>query len=619
MHFYPRENALARLFRNIILLELFGIIMYTVMAMKYAKNPGQAGTFMSIVVHFFLSVMFVFPAVMKYFMIAVHRMMSTNVRALLLLIIMSLAFEVPAMNAVNNIHKVAEGVACIQDDVLDSVNAINGFAADKGRASVDLVSGMIAKLAAPMNWFKNTLRKLDHNVTRLAEMIKGTWKSLSNLTNKCKSFMMTPYATVCAIGKKAADEAICNFPSVTKWALKDGAFFIFKESWRKVFQAVELALFFHIKGFEYFGGKASGTMRKGFSHLKDLRTIHIHMKTSGGEPNTDEMKQIKKNLSASLSSIIAAYQQTIQLIITIIHWTFIPLTLFWPFLSTALFVYRFNYREEFENFYLTEEFDKIDLDMALRGRSKVLPLSKAEQAVYTLRKAWRMTSSEKNRYRMALVMTILMVATPFTFVLMDYSIYKVLTNVFLFMNMTQVEFPAHYEMKSRKNILGEIMERQRVKKISVEMSIEKYIYCVGDFQAQLATDQMAGRETIVRRGMQSRGFIRVQCCKCEASDLRLADQANTRLCVNCGSFYCINCFCLGRYCKECGHDMQVIDKMELYYEDETDDEEVIDYDNEEEEEDDDDDDDDGEIGNNKEDTTNVETATLEKSAEIITI
>ncbi|CAJ0589403.1 unnamed protein product [Cylicocyclus nassatus] len=118
-------------------------------------------------------------------------------------------------------------------------------------------------------------------------------------------------------------------------------------------------------------------------------------------------------------------------------------------------------------------------------------------------------------------------------------------------------------LQDRKNLLGDMMKEQKKK---------------------LADDQMEGRETVVRRGLQSRGFIRVNCSVCNQQDLRLADQANTRLCVACGAFYCIKCFCLRRYCQECQNDMQVIDRVELYYEDLSDDEESVEVEEREEEE-----------------------------------
>ncbi|KJH49945.1 hypothetical protein DICVIV_03892 [Dictyocaulus viviparus] len=110
-------------------------------------------------------------------------------------------------------------------------------------------------------------------------------------------------------------------------------------------------------------------------------------------------------------------------------------------------------------------------------------------------------------------------------------------------------------LQERKNILGAILQEKK---------------------KQLADDHLAGREAIVRRGLQSRGFIRVNCSICNEPDLRISDESNTRLCVACGNYYCIKCFCFRRYCKECNYDMQKIDHVELYYEDLSDDEETDD-------------------------------------------
>ncbi|KAK6039986.1 hypothetical protein COOONC_22508 [Cooperia oncophora] len=60
-------------------------------------------------------------------------------------------------------------------------------------------------------------------------------------------------------------------------------------------------------------------------------------------------------------------------------------------------------------------------------------------------------------------------------------------------------------LHDRKNVLGAMMNEQK---------------------KQLADDQMAGREAIVRRGMQSRGYIRVNCSICNAQDLRVADESS---------------------------------------------------------------------------------------------
>ncbi|ETN73994.1 DC-STAMP-like protein [Necator americanus] len=468
-----RENAIARLIRNIIILEAFGLVMYFVLSYKYASRPENVGTILSIVIHTFLVFMFVFPALMSYFMLAVHRMISTKIRGLLLLLMISMSFEGPAMNAVMNIHKVAEGIACVQTDVMSALNDV------KGRAVV-----------------------------------------------------------------------------------VNGYFYLMKQAFSVGTKTAEKSLFFHIE-------------------------------------------TAKLKLKKSLTDVIENYILMFETMQTLIKWIFIPMTLFWPFITTALFTFNFNYREEYENNYLTDEFDKIDLDMMLKGRTKALPLNKDEQLL-------------------------------------------ILSNVFYFTGLINVEYPSHYEikvsgtgeaaemMRSFQNVFSpltsDIQERdERWRGCFVEptppdyftirniilMFIAAMFLCrfqvwmsrqslaladhffpdrvrpraltlynrilqdrknilgavMNQQKKQLADDQMEGRETVVRRGLQSRGFIRVNCSICNEPDLRLADESNTRICVVCGAFYCIQCFSLRRYCKECQNDMQSIDRVELYYEDVSDDEE----------------------------------------------
>ncbi|KAK6048033.1 hypothetical protein COOONC_14462 [Cooperia oncophora] len=104
--------------------------MYIVFSYKYANNPEKVGTAVSIVIHTFLAFMFIFPPLMCYFMLAVHRMISTKIRTLLLLLMISMSFEGPAMNAVTNIYRVAEGLGCIQTDVVSSLKDVKGRAGD---------------------------------------------------------------------------------------------------------------------------------------------------------------------------------------------------------------------------------------------------------------------------------------------------------------------------------------------------------------------------------------------------------------------------------------------------------------------------------------------------------
>ncbi|KAK6039985.1 hypothetical protein COOONC_22511 [Cooperia oncophora] len=58
-----------------------------------------------------------------------------------------------------------------------------------------------------------------------------------------------------------------------------------------------------------------------------------------------------------------------------------------------------------------------------------------------------MTSREKAYYRLRVVITLILSATPFCFICMDEAVYSILSNVYYFTGLVHVDYPSHYEMK----------------------------------------------------------------------------------------------------------------------------------------------------------------------------
>ncbi|VDL76479.1 unnamed protein product [Nippostrongylus brasiliensis] len=251
---FKQEYAVVRLVRNIVILEVFGIVMYFIFSFKYAARPENIGMVVSIVVHTFLAFMIIFP---------------------------------PCKNFLEKMF-----IACVSKD-----NDISLPGCD---------------------------------------IIKRS-------------------SSICETAGSAVEDNVCNFPSVAKSVIVNGYFFLIRKIFAVGTKTAEETLFFHIQ-----------TVKKTFKTVKtevaDIRQMDIkyHQADQGAEDLT-------------------------------VH-------------KTLLFTYKFNYREEYKNTYLTEEFEKIDLDMALRGRTKALPLNKDEKLV-------------------------------------------ILSTAFDFMGMVRVDYPSHFEIK----------------------------------------------------------------------------------------------------------------------------------------------------------------------------
>lgn len=133
---------------------------------------------------------------MSFLLLSIYRMVSSKIKALLVIAIISLAFDVSAMNAMTNVHRIAEGIACVQMDVSSSAMAVDENIAKHGQMGLGMMQSLVIKLAKPVNFFKGMMKKLDTRVTRVVEMIRQSWSQLSGMTNKCKRLMRGPYLVV---------------------------------------------------------------------------------------------------------------------------------------------------------------------------------------------------------------------------------------------------------------------------------------------------------------------------------------------------------------------------------------------------------------------------------------
>ncbi|KJH49944.1 hypothetical protein DICVIV_03891 [Dictyocaulus viviparus] len=354
-----------RLLLNIASVEVFGLLMYFVLAYKYAVRPEYVGITLTIIIHTFLVLMLVFPFLMSYFMLAVHQMLSTKLRTLLLLLMISMSFEGPGMNAMMNIHRVAEGMACVHTDISSSLKDVRGRAGDLKSMVANRLQNLIIKIAAPINKFRGILREIDKKVRRIFESIRRQYRELANLTNLCHRFMKKPYAicknffdkmfikcvstdnlfslpgcdvikrgsSICETTGSVVENNVCNFPSVVKKVIVNGYFSLVKRLFAVGTKTAKTTLFFHVK--------AARLAQKGLKvvgeEIVDIRNMKIHYYR--GEEGDQDFA---------------------------VH-------------KTAVFTFKFKYHEEYQNTYLTDEFEKIDLDLALRGQTKVLPLNKDEK------------------------------------------------------------------------------------------------------------------------------------------------------------------------------------------------------------------------------------------------
>uniref|UniRef100_A0A1I7T5F5 DC_STAMP domain-containing protein n=1 Tax=Caenorhabditis tropicalis TaxID=1561998 RepID=A0A1I7T5F5_9PELO len=586
---------------------------------------------------------------MTYFMISIHVMMTTKIKNIILILLMTMAFEGPAMNVIGNIHQVASGVACVQTDVMSSRNDVEGNVMDKGTMLVSRFRALLKNVSGPMNKVKNMLLVLDEKMTK--NMLQTPYTKCLDIFDdaflfckeKARFFgshggacdMIQKTAKICHQAKGFSTE-VCSLPSIIGKGVKGAAVPFYSAYFQAIEFAVKKIFFVHIEAAKWALNKVNPVIEE----IKKAKSIRAEYQSSDdGKPNAadDTTANLRASVKKSLMNIVNFYIRIINIISFILRYCIMPAILIWPFIYTLRFMYNYSYNDDYKNRFITKEFMKIDQDCAFRGARKVMPLTPDEAKFYIQRGRWKMTEQEKPRFRLDIFITIITCVTPFFMCFMDFGVFTTLSTVHTLMNRTNVDTPAHYEMKvagnsSMSEILNEFLDvfspftkniRDRENRwrscfrepnppnyaentLMALMFIAALFLCrlkayfgrqtlaladhffpnrvriralslyskILQNRRNLLTEMLGNNkndfgaeDAVIRRSMQSRGYLSSDCVKCDKYDMNISDQENVRVCVHCSAIYCINCFCLTLFCVHCDEEMQKVNGIELYYED----------------------------------------------------
>ncbi|CAO4379354.1 unnamed protein product [Caenorhabditis nigoni] len=489
-----RANSIVILFRNILMFETFGIVMYFLLSFKYSQYPKFIGTSISTIIHVFLMFTLIFPKLMTYFMISIHVMMTTKVKNIILILLVTMAFEGPAMNVIGNIHQVASGVACVQIDVMSSRNDVEGNVMDKGAMLVSRFRALLKNVSGPMNKVKNMLLVLDEKMTKFVDIMRRHYRVIASLSNQCRNMLQTPYtkclnifddayfyckekarffgshgdacdviqktAKICHQAKGFSTE-VCSLPAIIGKGVKGAAVPFYSAYFQAIEFAVKKIFYVHIEAAKWALKKVNPVIEE----IKKAKTIRAEYQSSDDKPNAadDTTANLRASVKNSLMNIVNFYIRIINVISFILRYCIMPFFLIWPFIYTLRFMYNYSYNDDYKNRFLTEEFYKIDRDCAFRGARKVMPLTPEEAKTYVSRGRWKMTEQEKPRFRLDIFITIVTCVTPFFMCLLDYGVFTTLSTVHTLMNRTNIDTPAHYELKvagnsSMSDVMNEFLD-----------------------------------------------------------------------------------------------------------------------------------------------------------------
>ncbi|CEF61788.1 Dendritic cell-specific transmembrane protein-like domain-containing protein [Strongyloides ratti] len=126
---------------------------------------------------------------------------------------------------------------------------------------------------------------------------------------------------------------------------------------------------------------------------------------------------------------------------------------------------------------------------------------------------------------------------------------------------------SYYQSRIQPRLLylyNEILEKRRCS-IQQAIMVTKQM----DDQIKLIKDHRGKgkKKNLLNKALPSLTKDLYCCTKCSRKDLKISDEFNTRICVNCHSVYCIDCYTIRKRCIDCNYTLQVMTHQIEFYHD----------------------------------------------------
>ena len=444
-----KEGAVVRTMLTFAVGELVGLLMFFVVALKYAAFPAPTGTYVGIATHTAVAIMLFSPLLRCIGLLAILELTTKRSRALIMLIVVIWALQGPAANTSLNIRRVVESVACVQSNFQQSAQEV----LDESNKQMDMLAlkplrRLRDEIRQPKQKIKKLMRGVHDSLESMAETVKRHWKKLEEDTEECTKLMLTPYwycrqlvlkATttcdaniwwllrpLCKLIWKIEEVCVtarvlgrvCELPAKVKQTMQSGTVLYLKENINHAMNETKRAFWFDIKHNYSF----QADVELDYSNLTQMR--------SELRERVDYYDRIFDKLSVILDYVFGAL---------------IALPLF----KAVFYVLSFKRRERYDNYFVTGELMLIDEARDRRGLETIFPLLPREKSKYTTPLSVRIVEEERLKLLVSLARVVLCFVIPALLILIDIVVFEFSDAVYDYFgsNTTLIDVPSFYSLK----------------------------------------------------------------------------------------------------------------------------------------------------------------------------
>ncbi|KAM6968037.1 DC-STAMP domain-containing protein 2 [Aplochiton taeniatus] len=321
-------------------------------------------------------------------MLTVPMLCSARGKHLLLFLVWSLVLQGPVTNTLDNFDRAATSVVC---GVQLSVNQTRQL---MERAATPLlpVLGKIRELTS--NAFsvasrvKNLISALTESVRHVARTLRNVLHFLSDIGEVCNIKLGSPYMKC----TKVFDDARENCMEL----LGIFNFLCYMVDWFRPLCGLAMAgqLFCIIPAYisKHVKARLAAPMVAAFGRMK--QEFEFNMTVSVGLEVSSSSSQGLRQVSQRILQEVSSQLQPFHLAKTLLAYGGL-LLLGHMVLQAARYKHRYLHEEDFDNVYITEQFEELDQTRAREGRPTALPLNRTERQTYSRPDSWHLSAREK--------------------------------------------------------------------------------------------------------------------------------------------------------------------------------------------------------------------------------
>ncbi|CAD5224735.1 unnamed protein product [Bursaphelenchus okinawaensis] len=462
---YPSVNNTLSLIVSLASCVFVGLLFYLTFSIKYASFPKETGTFIGLVVLVVVCAIQLLPMIRAVIIIAIPGLMTGQVRAIFMLMIVTWAFQVPAINVTKNIHTMTMTAMCVQDGVKGNVKEMKSGVGERLRAiPKQIFEKFLESNNGPFETLKAILKKVDESINKMLAWEKEMAQKIKEMLEGCEEDTRMPYyRCIETVDKMYYDclddnyEVICSPIKLLRQTCAASRVMTLKCEWPHYLKKMLE---------ETVGTAVKFGLKKSLAMAKDSFFYQLYEdKKSSINDTIESAKEMELNVShtfdhnrmlainvdaikAKLRDQVSGLEGFIRTVIWLLNMMVLPLFI-WPFFTAVLYVVRFYRNPKYDNYFHSSHLEEVEIERRKKGTPTILPLMPAEKKTIVKVLDIKFSRNEKPYLYFSLVMTVISALVPLVIIMIDIAFFKMMEKSYKFFNqnLTVAEIPNHYELK----------------------------------------------------------------------------------------------------------------------------------------------------------------------------